>query len=112
MVLIASGMALSVAAGAKSADQVTGQYQYIGKGNLKLIAKGSATGMLYTLMCNGVAVANDQNVINFGTTGTMTAVDNVCVEQLVVGGRVELYFRNPTGGALTVDYQLFYEPTR
>jgi len=112
MVLIASGMATAVGAGVKSADQVTGQYQYVGKGILKLVARGSATGMLFSLLCNGFAVSQDQNIMAFGATGTMSVIDHVQCEQLINGGRVELYFRNPTGGGLTVDYGLYFEPTK
>ena len=39
--LIASGMTISTAANTKSADQISGRKQYIGKGKIVLIARGS-----------------------------------------------------------------------
>ena len=112
MVYIASKMALSVAAGATSADQVTGTYQFVPKGIVKFYALGSATGMTFTLLNNGMAIANQQVVPWFGTTGTMKKLDNEVLTQAVNQGRMELYFQNPTGGALTVDFILEHIATK
>lgn len=112
MVYIASGTATSIAANTKSADQVDGQYQFIGKGNVNFYALPSATGMKCTLKVNGVAIVDDQDLPMFGTSGAMSKIDNLVVSQAVAGGRVELFFRNTTGGALTADYILEYTPTK
>ena len=109
-VIIASGITFSVGAYTKSADKVTGQYQFIGKGNLSLWAYSSAIGINVTLKVNGVALVDDQPMSSFGTTGSMSKVDNILLSQAVAGGRVELFFRNTTVGALTVDYELQYSP--
>jgi hypothetical protein len=109
-IVVASGSAVSVAANTKSADQVTGRNQYVGKGRIQLIAKTSATGMNYTLNVGGVALIDDQIVPYTGTAGTISVNDNVILDQVVNGGRVELFLRNVTGGALTNDYLIYFTP--
>ena len=109
-IVVASGSAVSVAANTKSADQVTGRNQYVGKGRIQLIAKTSATGMLYTLNVGGISLIDDQIVPYTGTAGTISVNDNVVLDQVVNGGRVELFLRNTTGGALTNDYLIYFTP--
>lgn len=112
MVIVASKMALSLTTGTTSADQVTGTYQFVPKGTIKFYALGSATGLTYSLLNNGMAIANAQAVPWFGTTGTMKKLDNEVLTQAVNPGRMELYFQNPTGGTLTVDFILEHIATR
>lgn len=112
MVYIKSATAVSTAANTKSADQVTGQYQFVGKGTINFYALASATGLKATLKVNGVAIMDDEDLCMFGTSGTLKKIDNLVVSQAVAGGRVELFFRNTTGGALTCDYILEYIPGR
>jgi len=109
-IVVSSGSAVSVAANTKSADQVTGRNQYVGKGRIQLIAKTSATGMNYTLNVGGVALVDDQICPYTGTAGTISVNDNVLLDQVVNGGRVELFLRNTTGGALTNDYIIYFTP--
>lgn len=109
-IVVASGTAVSTAANTKSADQVSGTYQFIGKGKVTLIAKGSATGMNVSLLVGGVALVNDNAIPYTGTAGTISVNDNVMCSQIVNGGRVEFYLRNTTGGALTTDYIIYFEP--
>jgi len=109
-IVVASGTAVSTAANTKSADQISGTYQFIGKGKLTLIAKGSATGMNLQLLVGGVPLVNDQAVPYTGTAGTISINDNIVASQQVGGGRVEFYLRNTTGGALTTDYLVLFEP--
>lgn len=109
-IVIASGTAVSTAANTKSADQISGTYQFIGKGKVTLVAKGSATGMNLQLLVGGVALVNDQPTPYTGTAGTISINDNVMASQTMNGGRVELYLRNTTGGALTTDYLVLFEP--
>lgn len=112
MVLITSGSAVSVAANTKSADQVSGTYQFAPfNGYSLLIAKASATGMNCTYVVNGQTIINDQPIGFTGTAGTISIKDNVLGSAPVAGGmRQELTFRNTTGGSLTVDYQLLLDP--
>jgi len=109
-VVIASTTALSVAANAKSADQVAGTYQFVGKGKITLIARGSATGLNVTALVGGIALVNDQPIPFTGTAGALSTNDHIIASQVMNGGRVELTFRNTTGGALTVDTLLLFDP--
>lgn len=109
-IVVASGTAVSTAANTKSADQVSGTYQFVGKGKITLIAKGSATGMNVSLSVGGISMVNDQPIPYTGTAGTISVNDNVMASQVMAGGRIEFYLRNTTGGALTTDYLIYYEP--
>ena len=109
-IVVGSGTAVSVAANTKSADQITGRNQYVGKGRIQLIAKNSATGSNITLNVGGVALVDDNAIPYTGTAGTISVNDNVMVDQVVAGGRVELFIRNTTGGALTTDYLVYFTP--
>jgi len=100
----------SVAANTKTADRVSGQYENVGKGKVSLVTLPSATGMTVTLSIGGVTIINDQPVPWFGTTGAMDLSAHVMASQLISGGKIEMFFRNTTGGALTVDYQLMFDP--
>jgi hypothetical protein len=104
MVVVVSKMALSVGAGTTSADQISGTYQFVPKGILQVYGLGSATGLTISVLNNGMSLCNAQAVPFFGTTGTLKKLDNKIFEQAVNAGRLELYFQNPTGGALTIDF--------
>ena len=108
-IVVASGTAVSTAANTKSADQVSGTYQFIGKGKVTLIARGSATGMNATLFVGGVPLINDNAIPYTGTAGAISVNDHVVASQLMAGGRIELYLRNTTGGALTTDYIVYFD---
>ena len=110
-VTIVAKTTFSVAGNAKSVDQVTGQYENVGKGKIILALLSSATGLNVTLSIGGITVVNDQPIPWFGTTGGLSLADNVMVAQELNGGKVEMFLRNTTGGALTVDYQLMFEPS-
>lgn len=109
-IVVAAGTAVSTAANTTSADQVSGTYQFVGKGKITLVAKGSATGMYLRCLVGGIAIINDLPIPYTGTAGTVSVNDNIVASQVMNGGRVELYLRNSTGGALTTDYILLYEP--
>jgi len=111
-VVVASGTALSTGATTKTADLITGQYQFGGKGVYTVIAKGSATGMNISFSVGGVALVNDLAIPFTGTAGTISVRDNVIASQLMNGGRVEMFLRNTSGGAVTTDYQVWFEPSR
>jgi len=104
MVVVVSKLALSLTTGTTSADQISGTYQFVPKGILKVYALGSATGMTMSVLNNGMSLMNAQAIPFFGTTGTLKKFDNLVFEQAVNPGRLELYFQNPTGGTLTVDF--------
>lgn len=112
-IVVASGITLSTAANTKTADLVTGRNQYIGKGRIQLFCKAqtaAATGMLVTLNVGGIAIVDDNRIPYAGTTGTLSTNDNSMADQVVAGGRVELFLRNDSGGALTTDYLVTFTP--
>ena len=110
--VIAAGTTLSVGANTKSADQISGTYQFLPQDSIVyLYARGSATGINIQLFADGVALCNDLAVSFFGTTGALSQKDHeVASFPLSAGSRIELYFRNTTGGGLTCDYQVVAEP--
>ena len=109
-ILVASGVTINTNANIKSADLITGRNQYVGKGKLVLVARGSAAGMTATLNCGGIALADDLPIPFFGATGSLSAREHVVIEQSVAGGRVEMFIRNTSGGALTTDYAVYFTP--
>lgn len=109
-IVVASGTAVSIVANTKSADQVSGQYQHVGRGKFTLIALGSATGMRVTCAVGGINLVNDNVIPYTGTAGGIDATAHVMASQILDGGRVELFLRNGTGGTLTTDFILFFEP--
>lgn len=112
-IVVASANTLSLTTGAKSADQVTGRNQYVGKGRIQLVARASAaaaTGIRCTLNVGGVALIDDQYVTFAGATGGLSVKDHMMIDQAVAGGRVELFFRNDSAGTLTTDYLLLFTP--
>ncbi len=109
-VVINTQTALSTAANTKTADLVSGQYEFVGKGKFTLAALGSATGMNVELRIGGITVIGDQPIPWTGTAGGLDISAHVMASQTLNGGRVELFLRNTTGGALTVDLILLFEP--
>lgn len=112
-IVVATGVALSLTTGTKSAEQVSGDNQYVGRGRIQLIAKAStaaATGIRATLTVGGVPLMNDQLIPWAGSPGTMSINDNMILDQMVAGGRVGLTFRNDSAGTLTTDYQVLFTP--
>lgn len=109
-IVIVSGLS-TPGANTKTADLVSGTYQFVGKGRLTVIGKGSAAGINATCLVGGVAIVNDQPIVYTGTAGTISINDNVVASQTMAGGRVEFYLRNTTATAgTTCDYILLFEP--
>lgn len=108
-VVIHSETALSVVANTKTADLVTGQYEFVGKGKFTLAVLGSATGMNVELRVGGITVIGDQAIPWTGTAGGLDISAHVMASQALNGGRVELFLRNTTGGTLTTDVLLLFD---
>lgn len=107
---VASGVTVSTAANTKSADLISGRNQYVQKGRIQVFARGSAAGMNLTFNVGGVALNDDQAIPYFGATGGLDVNAHGIIDQVVAGGRVELFLRNTTGGALTTDYLVLFTP--
>lgn len=109
-IVVASGLS-TPGANTKTADLVSGTYQFVGKGRITLVAKGSVAGINATLLVGGIALVNDLPVMSYGTAGTISVNDNILASQVMNGGRVELFLRNTTATAgTTCDYLLLFEP--
>jgi len=109
-IVISTGSATALAANTKSADRVSGQYQHVGRGKFTLVSLGSATGMNTTCNVGGVSLVDDQVIPFTGTAGTIDTSAHIVASQTLNGGRVELFFRNTTGGSITTDHILLFEP--
>ena len=112
-IIMVNGTALSVSANAVSSEQVqTSTYQFIPfAGRAFLAARGSATGLNIQLAAAGQTLCNDQAIPYTGAAGAISQIDHQVVDFPVEeGARIELRFRNTTGGALTVDFLLMIEP--
>jgi len=108
--VVYSTNSLSTAANTKTANLVSGTYEFIGKGRITLAARGSATGMNISLSVGGVFVMDDLPIPFFGAAGGLSLQDHTVLSQAVSGGRVILQLRNTTGGALTTDAMLLFDP--
>jgi hypothetical protein len=109
-ILIGSAMTLSTAAYTKTDNLITGRNQFLGKGRLVVVARGSAIGMNLTVSIGGVPLCDDQALPYIGTTGALALKDHVVVDQVIAGGTAEMYLRNTTVGALTTDYAVYFTP--
>lgn len=112
-IIIANATALSVSANSVSSEQVSSStYQFVPfSGRCFLAARCSATGLNTQLAAAGTTLCNDQPIPFTGTAGAISLIDHQLVDFPVdEGDRIELKFRNTTGGALTVDYLLILEP--
>lgn len=109
-VVISSGSATSLAANTKSTDRVSGQFQHTGRGKYTLAALASATGMNITAKVGGVTLVDDEVIPFTGTAGGIDVSAHIVANQVLNGGRNELFFRNTTGGAITSDHLFLFEP--
>jgi len=105
--VIAAGAALALST-TETANLVQNTYDYIGAGQLKLYAKGSAGTVLANLFINGVQVLRRTPVLFSGTAGTIDTSANLITSVPTLGGRVELTFVATTGTP-TIDYLLTFE---
>lgn len=108
--LIGSAMTLSTAAYTKTTNLITGRNQFLAKGRIQIVARGSAIGMNITATISGVPLADDLALPFIGTTGALSVKDHVVVDQVIAGGTMEMYLRNTTAGALTTDYAVYFTP--
>jgi hypothetical protein len=108
-VVVVSGQYTGIA-NTKSADLVSGSYQFVGKGKVTLIAKASAVAMNLTMVVGGIALVNDQACLYYGTAGTVSINDNIILSQVTAGGKIEFYIRNSGAATPTVDYIILFEP--
>lgn len=101
-----TGQAVSVAANAVSANQLSGQlYEFLDRPMpVLLAAASSAAGLNVTFLIGGVAVVNDQPVSQANRFPILP--DDVVTAVRRGVGRMVLTFRNTTAGALTVNWSV------
>jgi hypothetical protein len=112
-IVVAAANTLSLTTGLKTADQVAGRNQYVGKGRIQLVARASAaaaTGIRCSLFVGGIPLMDDNYIPYAGATGGLSVRDHMVIDQATNGGRCELTFRNDSAGTLTVDYLLLFTP--
>ena len=109
---IATGITVSTAAYTKTANLITGRNQFLPKGNITIVARGSAIGMRCSFIVGGVAIVDDLDIPYFGATGGLDASVHIVASQSIGGGVAEFYLRNTTAGALTTDYSVLFTPTK
>ncbi len=109
-ICIGTAMTLSTAAYTKSGNLIIGRNQFLQKGRIQVIARGSAIGMNLSVSIGGVPLIDDQALPFIGTTGALSVKDHVVVDQIIAGGTAEMYLRNTTVGALTTDYAVYFTP--
>ena len=107
---ISTAMTLSTGAYTKTANLIVGRNQFLQKGRIQVIAKGSAIGMNLSVSIGGVPLCDDLALPFIGTTGTINVKDNIVIDQVIAGGTAEMYLRNTTVGALTTDYAVYFTP--
>lgn len=105
--VIASGAALATST-TVSANQVQNTYDYIGAGQLKLYARGSAQTVQANLFVSGIQILRNFTIPFSGTAGALDTSAHLCCSVPTLGGRVELTFVATTGTP-TVDFILTYE---
>lgn len=110
-VTVAAGIS-TPGANTQTANLVSLDYEFVGRGMIRVCAKSSATGIYALLTVGGVAVCNDQIIPFTGTAGTLDTVSNELCYQNISGGRVVFRLFNKTGTAgTTADYIVTFTPT-
>lgn len=98
-----SDAALSVAANALSANIYAGKlFEFVGQCVVRIRASASAAGLLIRVLANGVTVVDDQAIA--GDNLWPKLPDHMVIQFPFGGGRLLGFFRNTTGGALTVNH--------
>lgn len=103
---------VALAAGA-TVDVADGwNYQYIPKnGAIKCLARATAVGILGTFQATARTLLQDSPVQAGGTAGVTPSdfTTQGTIAKVKGGERMSFRFRNPTGGAITIDGFLEYQ---
>lgn len=93
----------SVAANATTANILAGKlHEFLNENSIiRLLATSSATGINSSLLVGGESVCQDQ-IISFANRFPVWPDDMVVEAGGFAGDRLVLFYRNTTGGALTV----------
>jgi hypothetical protein len=105
----------SIAAGAIFDPLDTWNYQYVPRpGIVKLNHNATAVGLLATWTSGSDQLMQEAPVPAGGTAGQIPSDFNVppMIDQVGPGDRQSIRYRNPTGGAITVNGIIDYTATR
>lgn len=103
----------AIAAGATFDPLDTWNYQYApAPGVITLIHRASGTGLLATVTSGSDQLLQEAPVPAGGTAGVTPSAFNVApiTDPVAQGDRLSIRYRNPTGGALTIDGVIDYTP--
>lgn len=103
----------SIAAGA-TFDPLDGwNYQYVPRaGVIKIVHNATAVGLLATITSGSDQLMQEGPVPSGGTAGVIPSELNVppIVDEVAPNDRQSIRYRNPTGGAITVNGMIDYTP--
>jgi hypothetical protein len=104
----------SIAAGATFNPLTGWAYEFAPRpGVVKYLHKATATGLVATIRSGSDELLQEAPVPAGGTAGT-TPTDFTApaiIDRVAAGDRQAVNYRNPTGGAITIDGILDYTPT-
>jgi len=103
----------SIAAGATFNPLTGTNYQYLPRpGIVKYLHRATAVGLVATILSGSDELMQEGPVPAGGTAGVTPSEFNVpaIMDQVAAGDLQSVRYRNPTGGAITVDGFLDYTP--
>jgi hypothetical protein len=104
----------SIAAGATFNPLTDWQYETPQfRGAIEVFSRASAVGLVETISSAGDTLKQESNVQAGGTAGTTPSRLNTepIVGRALQSQKIRVAYRNPTGGAITIDGQIILTPT-
>lgn len=104
----------SIAAGATFNPLDGWNYEFVPRpGVIKVLHRATATGLVATITSGSDQLLQEAPVPAGGTAGQTPSEFNVApiVDGVQAGDRQAIRYRNPTGGAITIDGIIDYTPT-
>lgn len=103
----------SIAAGATFNPLLDWQYETPQfQGAIEVFSRATAVGLVETISSAGDTLKQEANVQAGGTAGTTPSRLNTepVVGRALAGQKIRIGYRNPTGGAITIDGQIILTP--
>lgn len=104
----------SIAAGATFNPLLDWQYETPQfQGAIEVFSRATAVGLFETISSAGDTLKQESNVQAGGVAGTTPSRLNTepVVGRALAGQKIRIGYRNPTGGAITIDGQIVLTPT-
>jgi len=102
----------SIAAGATFEPLSGWQYEYVPQGGtISILHRATAVGLVATITSGSDTLQEEGPVPSGGTAGVIPSPFNVPAvnDEVAAGDRLKIRYRNPTGGAITVDGNINYQ---